>query len=431
MTLTTEPATGQVPTEHHDATLAEQKKKRPVIVPLSGIRFLYALHVVVNHVAVVYVESARRAAANPEKAEEFQIWCKQGAPFFEDNYFGRNLMHGAVMDVTLFFVLSGFIMMYTYVGRDKQLAVSKRDFWIARFTRIYPVYALALFFTIPLLLIDLTTNPARMNLPDWEKWGIAAAVISLVQAWWPLAGNAWNPPAWSLSVEAFFYFLFPFFVPAFCAIPKRWILPAVGGFWLLSVIPASLYTMLDPDGLGHFDTMVQTGTWLNFMRYNPLVRLPEFCVGILLGRYYEERIDADRPHAAWKGAWLSVGAFVFSIVVSFLSDYIPYLPLHNGLMTPVYFAMLYGLILGGGPLHKLLSYRIMSLLGDSCYSLYILHVAVIAYSVVALVVSKRWQTTPLEFMIFCVVATVLVAVWNYTKFELPTQKKLRKRFASK
>jgi peptidoglycan/LPS O-acetylase OafA/YrhL len=40
--------------------------------------------------------------------------------------------------VSFFFVLSGFILVYTYSGR----ATTLRAFWQARFARIYPFYLL-------------------------------------------------------------------------------------------------------------------------------------------------------------------------------------------------------------------------------------------------------------------------------------------------
>src|SRR4051794_9279182 len=48
--------------------------------------------------------------------------------------------------VTFFFVLSGFIFVYTYA--DKPLTL--RSFWRARLARIYPSYLLSLLVTAPL-----------------------------------------------------------------------------------------------------------------------------------------------------------------------------------------------------------------------------------------------------------------------------------------
>src|SRR5260370_3381114 len=109
--------------------------------------------------------------------------------------------------VSFFFVLSGFILVYTYAGRPMIL----KDFWRARFARIYPAYAFSLLVTAPFFFFAVLT----MNIPffAWAKAHlkfVSVLVVSLLQAWVPPAALSWNAVAWSLSVEAFFYLLFPF-----------------------------------------------------------------------------------------------------------------------------------------------------------------------------------------------------------------------------
>jgi hypothetical protein len=52
------------------------------------------------------------------------------------------------MGVSFFFVLSGFILAYSYLGQLR-LGGEKRRFWEARFSRIYPVYLLSLLIDWP------------------------------------------------------------------------------------------------------------------------------------------------------------------------------------------------------------------------------------------------------------------------------------------
>src|SRR5690348_11195801 len=83
------------------------------------------------------------------------------------------------------------------------LRVTARDFWVARFARIYPAYLAA--FCVAAIPIALVHCPAR-------KCAVAGvSSIALVQAWIPQVANVWNPPGWSLSAEAFFYAAFPLF----------------------------------------------------------------------------------------------------------------------------------------------------------------------------------------------------------------------------
>src|SRR5947209_7185962 len=103
--------------------------------------------------------------------------------------------------VTLFFLLSGFIL--TYTARPGRGSV--REFYVARFARIYPAYLLGLGLAIALLPMGIyhpnqwCVVPTNGLLPD----------LFAVQAWFPDRAACLNGPAWSLSCEVLFYALFP------------------------------------------------------------------------------------------------------------------------------------------------------------------------------------------------------------------------------
>src|SRR4029077_20783935 len=165
--------------------------------------------------------------------------------------------------VCLFFLLSGFILAYTY----SELAPGIRNyakFWEARFARIYPVYLLSLLLALPFQLHTLTLKSAL-------------AVILMVQAWNPLhpeMNGAWNYPAWSLSVEAFFYLCFPFVQTRIASMSRRLLL-LLGAVALLVCIlchsPAQ--------GLGIWNP----GTVASTLIPLPIVRFPEFFLGMIIG----------------------------------------------------------------------------------------------------------------------------------------------------
>jgi peptidoglycan/LPS O-acetylase OafA/YrhL len=110
--------------------------------------------------------------------------------------------------VGLFFVLSGFILVYTYEGR----ALTTAEFWRARFARIYPAYAVSLLVTLPLFLAAVRhTHLVSVPWPVAHlKLGMFLQVV-LLQAWVPAAATMWNAVSWSLSVEASFTSCFLFF----------------------------------------------------------------------------------------------------------------------------------------------------------------------------------------------------------------------------
>src|SRR5207248_4762379 len=103
----------------------------------------------------------------------------------------------------------------------------------------------------------------------------AAAHLTLVQAWFP-STIEWNQPSWSLSVEACFYLLFPLLLPLIARLNRRDLWRAGALTWAAF---AAIILVLALFGL-RFATL---WWWGDFVRYNPLVSLPEFIVGMVLG----------------------------------------------------------------------------------------------------------------------------------------------------
>lgn len=99
--------------------------------------------------------------------------------------------------VTFFFVLSGFVLAWTYDGK----AVPAKVFLWRRFARIWPMLA-----------VSVAASVAAYHALGTEvsRKGVLAALL-LVNAWVPdrqfMMGG--NPAAWSLSDEAWFYAVFP------------------------------------------------------------------------------------------------------------------------------------------------------------------------------------------------------------------------------
>ena len=98
--------------------------------------------------------------------------------------------------MSLFFVLSGFVIHYNYADlfHAAPLRVAVSRFFVARFARLYPLYAVAIFCSLPM-----------MPLP-YSKW-IVLSYLTMTQSWFNLE-MAIFPPTWSISTEWFFYLAF-------------------------------------------------------------------------------------------------------------------------------------------------------------------------------------------------------------------------------
>jgi peptidoglycan/LPS O-acetylase OafA/YrhL len=110
-------------------------------------------------------------------------------------------------------------------------------FWLARFSRLYPVYVFSLIVSLGMLLPEFHAH----SLPSLHH-RYRMLTLLLLQGWSPTLSTFWNTPAWTMSTEVFFYMIFPMVVrwkrPAetcLAAGPARWALVPGNG------VPRALY----------------------------------------------------------------------------------------------------------------------------------------------------------------------------------------------
>jgi peptidoglycan/LPS O-acetylase OafA/YrhL len=324
--------------------MANSSAVQPKLKALTTLRFLAALHVVLFHMRVVGI--------------------LPGGPWWYQNFASVGYI-----GVNLFFVLSGFILVYTYANS----AVTPWRFWQARFARIYPAYVLSLVVSAPFFFFALH----HLDIPflAWSKQHVAAAcllTVSLLQSWFPQAALTWNAVCWSLSVEAFFYIAFPLLLVWSKPFTPKTLFLGIAGWSLLSLSISVLYLLLHPDGIDKINSGETTLLWKNILSFNPLVRLPEFLVGMFAGRLFCSARN-DRQLAA---PLVVAGTAVVAGLV-LIADRIPNPLISAGILSPAFAAIIYGLALRP-QWSAILETRALVLLGDASYSLYLLHSTVMS-----------------------------------------------------
>ncbi len=366
--------------------VAVQQRARTVnrshLRALTGMRFLAAFQVLVFH------------------CSGWQLWASPAL--------ARNIAGSGFAAVSFFFILSGFILTYVY-GRPGAPAIDRRDFYTRRFARIYPAYAFGLALIGPFFLVHTARIEGLARL-----FVQALPVVVLVQAYLPSDALAWNPPAWSLSVEALFYALFPFLMPRLLRCGRAFAVVTIAFCYALSLLASLAYLRFAPDGPTGA-TSASYAFWLNVLRYNPAVRLPEFVLGIALGRLYLEAEARPREAARMGGAALSfLALFAFALVLCTLawSPFIPYALLHNGLLAPVFALLVVALAPGRGPVAALLGAGPLVALGEASYCLYVVHIPLLVLwgNAVGRLASAQFivsQENGVSFMAFAILASLL------------------------
>lgn len=335
----------------------------------------------------------------------------------------RSLVGSGYVGVSLFFVLSGFVLTYTYHDTLTTGAATRRDFLVARVARLYPVYLLALLVALPPLFWMMQRKHVAMDFGWLAR--LVAVSTGLLQAWNPRMACVVNCPAWSLSAEAFFYVAFLFVLPVVAGWGVRRLLMAGALAWALSLAAPLLYLALRPDGPAapHAHSL---GAWLYAVKFNPLVRLPEFVMGVLAGRLFLlERHPSSARHAR-----LEAAAAIAVLAVLLASPRIPFLLLHNGLLAPVFAVLVYALARGQGVLSGVLSTRVLARLGTASFALYILHIPLAAWMDRAFVLAGVKPPQPWYFALYGATATavsLLVHAW----VEEPMRRILRRRLSGR
>lgn len=365
---------------------------RPSLPALTSLRFFAALHVFMFHLYAIKIGTFSGLA-------------------------GRIQLMGYV-GVSLFFVLSGFILTYVHADRE----VRPTTFYRERFARIYPAYLFSLILTAPFFFY-VCIKLKQMDIPffAWFKYHVGTCAITvptLTQSWIPRAALAWNSPAWSLSVEAFFYLLFPFFLPRVLRWSNRKLFGVAIACWAASLTMSSAYALLKPDGVQHVTDEALNLFWLNLIKFNPLVRFPEFVMGACCGVLYLRNWFQRR----WASALVISGIVVF-VAVAYASPHIPYPILHDGLLGPAFAALIIGLAMRPAWM-KWMESKPLILFGNASYSLYLLHSFVLGAYFMANpngIPSHGTFTGTLIGLLLPIVIAILV----YRLIEEPLRRKLR------
>jgi peptidoglycan/LPS O-acetylase OafA/YrhL len=134
-------------------------------------------------------------------------------PFY--NLFSIFYRHGGDA-VALFFSLSGFIFFWLFGSAVAKGDLSAKQFFIDRFSRIYPLH-LATFGAVALLQVIYSGYTGHAFVYPFNDLYHGVLNVFLAPAWGLEQGWSFNGPAWSISVEVLLYaafFLLWRYVPA-------------------------------------------------------------------------------------------------------------------------------------------------------------------------------------------------------------------------
>ena len=302
--------------------------------------------------------------------------------------------------VSYFFVLSGFVMIIAYSKSGKR--IQPITYYKNRFARVYPVYLIALLFTI--FMMWLCNIPVPKDALPYN--------FLMLQSWFPPYPMLINRSGWTLSVEVLFYLSFPFL---FNRIYSRYKLSVVAIgillFWLLSQLLSSYlqstHWNLKNLPINH-----------NLLYYFPPMHFNQFLIGNLFGILLLHTYD--RFSRNWD--WLVL--LLLAVTAALLKYQIPNGNYHNGFLAILFGFIILVISLNNGLISRVCENRIFVFLGEASFGIYILQIPV--HEALYKITKPFYYTQPNNFFyVYLIVLTVIAAI-SYQFIETPLRKMIRK-----
>jgi peptidoglycan/LPS O-acetylase OafA/YrhL len=381
----------------------------PHIASLDGLRFIAAATVLFSHgyfYILLFQQNSSITAYN--------------AP----------LVALANIGMTLFFVLSGFVIHYNY-GSSVSLPGGVRAFFVARFARLYPLFLL--------VFVISTVETFRTADGKVDNLGPIPLYLTFTQSWWfwifgdRTASEAYSNATglmWSLSTEAFFYLSYPLLAPVLRRLAGTRLV-IIG--CIVALIGAGLaYELTAYRGYLNNWAALYTGNptaaqgFSHWLIYNsPWIRIFEFLIGAITAQFVmTTRVEPARALVAGSAA-LAV------IMIAYLYSNVRLLPLSGAITTCV--AGAFGILMGasavkGQVFSRALSNRWMVFGGEASYSLYLLHYWVM-HNLGRRLADNQPLLTRLALFVILMLVAVAVARISYVVYERPMIRVVRRFFS--
>ena len=400
---------------------------------LTGLRFLAAFAVLIGHSAAFLLNFE-------SELYDAVYWLRQSSGF----------------GMTLFFVLSGFVIHYNYRLSVTQGGIrGLGSFFWARFARLYPLFILTLPFNLLFSrrIFDLAAGDGR------GFQGILEALpyfLTFTQSWFyvPIQGlplisvvGAASPLTWSISTEWFFYLSYPLVALGILRVRRPLTVGLAIVAWCIAwtAVAVALFdhsAEINVWAVNRFGPIADMSTnqpnsyvrWLLYL--SPYVRIGEFVLGCLMAEFYlrlRGRVVSARE------ATVGQSGLVLAFVSVLYLTYVTYSPVFghdfliklnwNFALAPSAAIMIFCAARYSGPVTRLLTNRPMQALGEASYSIYLLHffVLIIAARLSAEALPPTTINVVFAATKFVVldIFILLVSLASYRYFEAPARVWLR------
>src|SRR5580658_87471 len=402
---------------------------RPDIPALTGLRFYAAFFVLIAHGCAALL-------ANHETPYGAIYWVRQASGF----------------GMTLFFVLSGFVIHYNYANLVTGAGVKGIGSYLwARFARLYPLFMLMMliYVLVSSRHIDYWSgHPERLN----STFRALPYFILSVQSWFyvvidgnPLLdaiGGA-SPITWSISTARLFFFLY--LALLWLVLKLRTSLVALLIIllwcWAWTAIATGLYNRTDQINawaVAHFGPLADVDErpqdsfvrWLLY--FSPYLRLGEFVLGALVAQLY---VKLRRVRVGTLENSVGAVGFIAAAASAVAVTYVEYSPNvgmtvlremnMNFALAPTAALLIFCSARYRGVIFRPLTCRPVMVLGEASYSIYLVHLVILTVAARLLVPAGQGIWYNVAELLLITIVIFLISIALYAFYEAPVRKLLR------
>lgn len=309
------------------------------------------------------------------------------AKIFESGYVG----------VSFFFLLSGFVLSYSYKEKIVDRSLGFVKYALLRLARLSPLHFMT---ALPFILFAFYKSD--LNLPK------LFLNIFYLQSWVPSSSYyfSFNAPSWSLSNEMFFYIcFFPLVFVRSGNLLKFFIV-----LLLTIVFSASVVQILYPE-----QKFYGGNTFAHWLFYIfPAFRLLEFVAGMLLFKLWESRFRFP--------SWIILPSYILLIASMYFAKEVPE-PFRMSLFfLPFIGLFFYSHLTETGLIVRFFSTRLMVLLGNASFALYLIHQPLIG---IFKRILARFELSNFSFFVFSCFAISILSIATYILYERKAESYLK------
>jgi peptidoglycan/LPS O-acetylase OafA/YrhL len=378
------------------------------IAPLTGLRYVAAVTVVIGH----------------------------GSLFLRHDWLAELVAQISSIGMTLFFVLSGFVLWLNYASsfQSRRISAALRDFAIARFARLYPMYAVLVLAVVGWLMLRRGDSAPSLGF-----------ILTMTQAWFPVLDGTMLVAVvpqlqhlWSISVELFFYLLFPLVCLVLIRAVSVWTILSLAAI-NVALFAAAIYACFRY-GKDILQTAVPSLTgnampWLTY--YSPYLHISQFLAGCFVAMIFMKLtatpVGRGERRVVFVLFWMSVAGLVALPVVLFFQPTLPAYYFTIELAVRLGEVVFFSVILLAVSRHgfaRFLSWRAVIVGGECSYSVYLLHPFLIR---VAMIGESDAPGVPEFLLRLCLFVAIVTAVaWvAYRVVEAPSRAWIRKTLGTR